>query len=249
MGYFLTFIMTKILAGLPLILLRGGALMRMIFLKMCFREKYLTQAELDEVYKPQMLWYGWEYPNLLLVVVICFTYSCISPIIMPVGAVFFLGSWLVFKLQILTVYNPWYESGGTMFPMACHRTLIGLVCGQLTLMGYSVMREGFYQALVIFPLPLITIKMMSVFNNLYASPGSVISLERAVELDAQKDVQSSFSGDVYRQPVLSERITEPRSNRQQQLAPLGPGGPGGRMPKLEMVDVADTMGSDSGKIV
>ena len=34
-----------------------------------------------------------------------------------------------------------------MFPMACHRTLIGLVCGQLTLIGYSIMREGFYQAL------------------------------------------------------------------------------------------------------
>lgn len=94
------------------------------------------------------LWYGWEYPNLLLVIVICFVYSCISPIILPVGAAFFLCSWLIYKNQILLVFNPSYESGGTMFPMACHRTLIGLVCGQLTLIGYSIMREGFYQALL-----------------------------------------------------------------------------------------------------
>ena len=129
--------------------------------------------------KYSQLWYGWEYPNrtclcfllccflfplsrypflklsfccfvsVLLVIVICFVYSCISPIILPVGAVFFLGSWLVYKNHILIVYNPIYESGGTMFPMACHRTLIGLVCGQLTLIGYSIMRFGFYQVITI----------------------------------------------------------------------------------------------------
>ena len=62
-GYFTTFIMTKILAGLPMILLRTGALLRLIFLKLCFREKCLTQAELDEIYhcgKFATLWYGWE---------------------------------------------------------------------------------------------------------------------------------------------------------------------------------------------
>jgi hypothetical protein len=53
-GYFATFIMTKILAGLPLILLRFGPLIRLIFIKLCFREKYMTQAELDEAYYPQM---------------------------------------------------------------------------------------------------------------------------------------------------------------------------------------------------
>ena len=140
--------MTKILAGLPMILLRFGALARMLFIKVCFREKYLTQAEIEEAHYPQkfaQLWYGWEYPNLLLVIVICFVYSCISPIILPVGAAFFLGAWLIYKNQILIVFNPSYESGGTMFPMACHRTLIGLVCGQLTLIGYSIMRAGFYQ--------------------------------------------------------------------------------------------------------
>ena len=213
-GYFATFIMTKILAGLPMILLRIGPLLRMVFIKLCFREKYLTAAEMQEAYYPEkysQLWYGWEYPNLLLVGTICFVYSCISPIILPVGASFFLCSWLIYKNQILLVFNPTYESGGTMFPMACHRTLIGLVCGQLTLIGYSIMREGFYQALVMFPLPLITIKMMDVFRKLYVTPGMCVSVERAVELDAQTSVRETFSTAVYRQPVLTEpSIAEPQ---------------------------------------
>jgi hypothetical protein len=53
-GYFATFIMTKILAGLPLILLRLGPLIRLVFIKLCFREKYMTQAEIAEAYYPQM---------------------------------------------------------------------------------------------------------------------------------------------------------------------------------------------------
>lgn len=210
-GYFATFIMTKLLVGLPMIMMRVGPLFRMLFIKTCFREKYLTEKELYEVHHPEkyaQLWYGWEYPNLLLVVVICFTYSCISPIILPVGAAFFLGAWLVYKNQILIVYNPSYESGGTMFPMVCHRTLIGLICGQLTFIGYSMLREGFYQALMTFPLPVITIKMMDVFKNLYEVPSRNISVERAVELDMQRNAAAAFSPDVYRQPVLTEKSAE-----------------------------------------
>lgn len=210
-GYFATFVMTKLLVGLPMIMMRIGPLTRMLFIKTCFREKYLTEKELDEMHHPQkfsQLWYGWEYPNLLLVVVICFTYSCISPIILPVGAAFFLGAWLVYKNQILIVYSPSHESGGTMFPMACHRTLIGLICGQLTFIGYSILREGFYQAVVTFPLPVITVKMMDVFKNLYVVPGRSISVERAVELDMQRNAAAAFSPDVYRQPVLTEKSAE-----------------------------------------
>jgi hypothetical protein len=67
------------------------------------------------------------------------------------------------------------------------------------------LREGFYQAVVTFPLPVITIKMMDVFKNLYVVPGKSISVERAVELDMQRNAAAAFSPDVYRQPVLTEK--------------------------------------------
>lgn len=51
---------TKILAGLPMVFLRVGALGRMLFLRSFFSAKRLTQRELNEVYRPEPVQYGWE---------------------------------------------------------------------------------------------------------------------------------------------------------------------------------------------
>jgi len=212
-GYFVTLIITKTFAGLPMVLLRFHALSRMFLLKLCFNQKLLTQRELDEVHKKETLWYGWEYPTQLLVIVICFTYACISPVILPVSAIYFLGALLIYKKQVLIVYAAEYESGGELFPTVCHRTLVGLICGQVTLIGYSILREGFYQPLVLFPLPIISILMMRVFQRLYTDPGKYLSLERAMQLDKHATDELTFGEDTYRQPVLAEKAVEPQAYR------------------------------------
>ena len=96
-GYFIALLVTKILGGLPMILLRIGALCRYMLLRIIHREKYLTQRELDQVYRVESLWYAWEYPNQMMVIVICFTYACISPVILIFGALFFGISLMVYK--------------------------------------------------------------------------------------------------------------------------------------------------------
>ncbi len=59
-GYFISLLLTKTLAGLPMVLLRLGALSRMLFLRSCFNKQRLTQRELNEVYRKQPIMYGWE---------------------------------------------------------------------------------------------------------------------------------------------------------------------------------------------
>lgn len=59
-GYFVSLLVTKILAGLPIVFLRVGALGRMVFLRVFFSNKKLTQRELDAVYRPDNVMYGWE---------------------------------------------------------------------------------------------------------------------------------------------------------------------------------------------
>ena len=59
-GYFISLLITKTLAGLPMVLLRFGALSRMAFLRSCFNKQRLTQTELNEVYRKQPINYGWE---------------------------------------------------------------------------------------------------------------------------------------------------------------------------------------------
>lgn len=50
-GYFVALLVTKILAGLPMIFLRFGALLRMLLLKAVSAERKLTQREMDAIYR------------------------------------------------------------------------------------------------------------------------------------------------------------------------------------------------------
>ena len=101
-GYFISLLITKTLVGLPTTLLRVGALSRLIFLRGCFREKWLTERELKEVvFRKLPLQYGWEYPTLFLVIIICFNYACITPVVLPAGAVYFFIALLVYKKQAM----------------------------------------------------------------------------------------------------------------------------------------------------
>ena len=229
-GYFMSLLITKILAGLPMVILRMGALSRMFLLRSCFSRAKLTQRELDEVYRKQTVFYGWEYPTQLLVIMIAFAYACISPVILPVAAAYFLGALIVYKKQILYVYAPTYESGGRLFPIVCDRTLFGLIISQLTFIGYSLIRKGKWQPLFLVPLPFITLYMMYYFRAHYANPSLKLSLERAIELDHRADIKASggndddvtytpsaaatklkekFSEDFYRQPVLTAEAGRP----------------------------------------
>ena len=210
-GYFISLIVTKILAGLPLVLLRIGPLFRLGFLRACFSKESLTQRELAELYKKQELMYGWEYPTQLLVIVICFTYACISPIILPVGFVYFSCALVVYKAQCLSVYTPEFESGGEIFPNVCHRTLFGLACAQVTLLAYLIIMEGWKQAPFILILPFWTYYMMRRLSVLYDKPAEMLSLERAVQIDREYarrrvDFAQGFDKYFYRQPVLDPKI-------------------------------------------
>ena len=144
-GYFVSVLITKALAGLPMVILRIGSVFRFIFLRLLFKYDNLTQRELDGVYRRERFYYGYEYPNQLFVIVICFTYVCIAPIILVVGAIYFLVALIVYKKQILFVCTAEFESGGSIFPMACKNTVIGLILGQITFIGYLSVRKAYMQ--------------------------------------------------------------------------------------------------------
>ena len=84
--------------------------------------------------------YGWEIPSQIFVIMICFTYAVICPVILPFGALYFGFSLIVYKKQILYVYQPVYESGGAMFPGSLQKTLLSLALGQIILIGYLFTR-------------------------------------------------------------------------------------------------------------
>lgn len=225
-GYFIMFLLTKILAGLPIELLNVVPLLNRICSTLLCRDRIMTQRELDEEYKPIPLQLGREYPNQLLVIVIMFTYATISPVILPVGALYFISAFVVYKKQMLLVFSSTYESGGVFFPTACQRTMVGLLAAQVTLIGYTVLRQGYYQPLVLLPLLFYTLTMMSTFKDLYAIPGQYLSLERAVDLDKRNALHPTYSFDqnIYRQPILIPKDLEQMPYRRTEKPDSGTGG-------------------------
>jgi hypothetical protein len=63
-GYFIALLITKVMAGLPLVILRLGALGRMCLLRLLFAADNLTQRELDQVYRRENVLYGWEVSTI-----------------------------------------------------------------------------------------------------------------------------------------------------------------------------------------
>jgi len=191
------------------VLLRLGALSRMVFLHPCCNKTRLTQRELKEVYRKLPIKYGWEYPTQFLVIIICFTYACITPIVLPVGAVYYFAALLVYKKQALHVYTPTYESGGGMFPQAVRKTLYALILSQMTFIGYSLIRKAMFQIILLAPLPFMTVFFTTVVQHRYFDPSKKLSLERAIKIDTHLDQSLEFSDEVYQQPVLTEKASAP----------------------------------------
>jgi len=82
-------------------------------------------------------------------------------------------------------------------------------------------RKGFYLFLSLIPLPFITLKTISRYNQMFYLPSQSLSLERAREIDVENcnftvsdlfDPQI-FSKHTYRQPVLTEEISKPTPYR------------------------------------
>ena len=100
---------------------------------------------------------------------IIFTYAVICPVILPFGTLYFGFSLIVYKKQILYVYQPVFESGGAMFPGTLQKTVMSLALGQLTFIGYLFTRKAIFQGLFLFPLPFATIWIKNYFDQHYAS--------------------------------------------------------------------------------
>ncbi|CAM9482976.1 unnamed protein product, partial [Heterosigma akashiwo] len=93
------------------------------------------------VFGPPELLYGWYYPNLLYALLIVLVYAVISPLVVPVGAVYFGLALIVYKYQVLNVYIPNYESGGAFWFKLYYQTLYSLVTAQVTLVGYMIVKQ------------------------------------------------------------------------------------------------------------
>lgn len=161
--------------------------------------------------------------------------------ILPFGLLYFVTAIVVYKMQCLHVFSTKYESGGVLFPVACHRLLVGLMFAQLTLIGYLSLREGYAQATVRYcspticvclvvthvlvnlhffqflsPIIILTYQRMKYFYKQYQLPSMYVTMEQAQYIDKEEIEilrRREFDADAYKQPVLTEQPVEPQPYR------------------------------------
>ncbi|CAM9281248.1 unnamed protein product, partial [Ectocarpus fasciculatus] len=223
--YFANLVITRSLLGLPIEMLRFWPLLSILGVKSCSDRKKMTRRELRTgvFYDPPM-WYGWCYPQVMMVLMILVTYSTIAPFLMPICTLFFGFCYMMYKYQLLYVFINEYQSGGFMWYAVFNRSMVALLCGVLTIVGYLGLRKTYYSGpfYVTIPLPFIIVFFWHKCNKKYNKPSKALSLEKAVELDhvnakrkkyGYSIPHASFNASLYRQPSLNEGEQQPEPYR------------------------------------
>mmetsp|Transcript_14184 Transcript_14184/g.21223 ORF Transcript_14184/g.21223 Transcript_14184/m.21223 type:complete len:407 (-) Transcript_14184:91-1311(-) len=168
--------------------------------------------------------YGWIYPCLLMVFMIIMIYSCIAPMICLLAVVYFAFAYLMYKYQLLYVYVNEYQSGGHMWYSVFDMSMMALLCGNVTLLGYlaskkELIRAPFY---IVAPLPALITLFWRRCNERFYGPSVNLSLQHAGIIDKHyRDCAArmrstpvdSFNERAYHQPSLTEPYLAPEPYR------------------------------------
>jgi hypothetical protein len=223
--YFTNLLIVKTFTAVPLELLRVWPLIQILSVRLCMDRNKCTIRELKTgaLANPPIL-YGWIYPNLLMVLMIISTYSCISPLLCPFGMIFYAFVYLMYKYQLLYVYTNEYQSGGYMWYAVFNRSMVALIAGQFTLLGYLGLRETIFTGpfYLLAPLPFCITYFWYNCDERFRKASMGLSLESAIDIDAKVAQQTAagfdapintFQPALFRQPSLAEGRLKPQSYR------------------------------------
>ncbi|XP_057466721.1 CSC1-like protein At4g02900 [Actinidia eriantha] len=203
--FFITYIMVDGWAGIAAEIVRLVPLV-MFHIKNTFLVK--TDQDREQAMDPGSLNFSASEPRIQLYFMLGLVYSVITPILLPFIVVFFAFSYMVFRHQIINVYDQKYESGATFWPDVHRRIIIGLVVSQLLLMGLMSTKGSKQLTLFLVALPVLTIwfhlfckgRFESVFVKFPLQDAMVKdTLERATEPNLNL---KAYLQDAYIHPVF-----------------------------------------------
>ncbi|KAI3768554.1 hypothetical protein L2E82_19339 [Cichorium intybus] len=174
--FFITYVVTSGWTNTASELLRLTALI-MSYIKRIFTD------ESGEEFKVPSLHYSSEIPRILLFGLLGITYFFLSPLILPFLLVYFCLGYIVYRHQLLNVYSPQFETGGTFWPIVHNCTIFSLVLMHLIAVGIFGLKGLPLASTLTIPLPIITL----LFNS-YCQKRFVPDFKGyPVELMAEKD--------------------------------------------------------------
>nr|URM60678.1 BBR-BPC family protein [Gymnema sylvestre] len=152
--FFITYIMVDGWAGIAGEILRLKPLI-FFHLKNFFMVK--TEKDREKAMDPGSLGFNTGEPQIQLYFLLGLVYAVVTPLLLPFILIFFGLAYVVFRHQIINVYNQEYESAAAFWPDVHGRIISALVISQLLLMGLMSTKHAASTTPFLIALPVVTI--------------------------------------------------------------------------------------------
>ncbi|VFQ70880.1 unnamed protein product [Cuscuta campestris] len=131
-------------------------------------------------------------------------YAVVTPILLPFILVFFAFAYLVYRHQVINVYDQQYESAGAFWPHVHGRIIASLVLSQLLLMGLLSTKKAAKSTPLLILLPFLTFAFHKYCKSRFEPAFRTYPLEEAMEKDKQDGGANSktLNEDTYLNPIF-----------------------------------------------
>ncbi|WOL05581.1 hypothetical protein Cni_G14310 [Canna indica] len=203
--FFMTYIMVDGWAGIASEILRLKPLV-IYHLKNMFLVK--TERDRENAMDPGSIGLPENLPSLQLYFLLGLVYAVVTPVLLPFIVVFFAFAFLVYRHQIINVYNQEYESAGAFWPHVHGRIVASLLIAQLLLLGLLSTKKAASSTPLLIILPILTIWFHRYCKTRFESAFRKYPLEEAMEKDIMERASEpnldlkAYLADAYLHPIF-----------------------------------------------
>ena len=196
-GFFTAYILVKAFAGFGMEITRIAARLMSMLKAICTPN--LTRREKNAAYlggglrnilDPGWFPFGKIYAQDMLLVVICATYACISPLILLAGLCYFAIAAYLYTYQMLYVYEPMFETGGKWWPRVARLYIVALIFAQSTMAGMMMLKQAWIEMYILFGLIVVTTIYLSRVQAIFVPVANQLPFDMATSMDIDSESKS-----------------------------------------------------------
>ncbi|KAK1420038.1 hypothetical protein QVD17_21329 [Tagetes erecta] len=151
--FFITYIMVDGWSGTAGEILRLKPLV-IYHLKNIFIVK--TERDRERAMHPGSIGFNTGEPQIQFYFLIGLVYALVTPLLLPFILIFFGLAFVIYRHQVINVYNPKYESRAAFWPDVHGRVISALIISQVLLMGLLSTKHAAASTPVLLALPVLT---------------------------------------------------------------------------------------------
>ncbi|KAK7292431.1 hypothetical protein RIF29_08211 [Crotalaria pallida] len=210
-SFFITYIMVDGWAGIAAEVLMLKPLI-IYHLKNFFLVK--TEKDREEAMDPGSIGFNTGEPRIQLYFLLGLVYAAVTPTVLPFIIIFFGLAYVVFRHQIINVYNQEYESGAAFWPDVHFRVVIALIVSQIVLMGLLTTKKAASSTPFLIALPIVTIWFHRYCKGRFESAFVKFPLQEAMMKDTLERATEpnlnlkGYLQSAYAHPVFKASIDE-----------------------------------------